>query len=186
MWPLEQKSMDIYLEVVRDTLKIEDYQNDKGQSLYIFYLKFHKPLGSEVDRNGWQNLVTNRVDVSKKDPFVVVMKKYKDGDITIKTCIVQEMWDIIMKNKDRWNGKDKVLSYEVIAKFEKHWEQLNQHEMRTYLYKFCIAVGPDINYMEGIKGIDIAKVYNKIQPAMIDVFKFDESNTKNDSGCFIM
>ena len=72
---------------------------------------------------------------------------------------------------------------EEVNNFNMDWMELNMFEQQVYLYKFCVDVGRDMSYMDGIEDADIVKIYNQLPAQMDDVFELNE--IKKDNGCII-
>lgn len=174
------------------TFKIEDYANDKGKALYLFFLKLHTPFQSDSKEEEKAETTEKKessseefpFDVNKKDPFGPIQKKYRAGDINVKRDILEEIWDIILGNTDDVDKPDKALSDSDVSKFNADWNKLNTMGQKVYLYKFCEKKGPDMDQMDIIQDIDVVDTYNELPAEMDDVFQLNKY--KQDNGCVIL
>ena len=144
-----------------------NYSNNDGIKLYLKCLDAMNLQQKEKEEQSGMH--TPGPNMIERDPFddEYTMKNwnlYNDDD---KVIVFQQTMKCIIKCENgryragtathEYTGKY-VLSENDINKIESCWQSLNYHDRKTYLLKFCIQIGPDMNRIKGWKEFDaIAK-----------------------------
>lgn len=176
----EEFVKDVDFKKEKGAFKIELYKSDNGKLLYLFYIRSMelKKIDISSSRDDTFDSSLPEPDPEQPDiippdpdPFIYFDKKWNNNvwKLNEKKKILEEVWDLILKNDDDKNKNNKILNKKVLDEIQSKWDKLDNLSKKVYLYKFCVLVGADINYMPGIKNMDMIKRYYRLDKSIDDI-----------------
>ena len=157
---------DIDFKMSKGVFKVEDYVHNNGRMLYIFFIRSMQIKNMDIPISN-----QDTVDITKPNPFAFAHEKWESSDWTLdgKKEILEVIWDLIFNNNDYEDEERNVLSEQTKEQLKSEWSNLNNLEKKVYLFKFCLLAGADVNYMAGLKDMDMIERYYNLDESVDDI-----------------
>ena len=204
MKPIMDQVKAVDRERKAEDFDMAPYQENKGKSLYIFYIKMFEIMEEEYDTKLAEPTNTLGSDEHHKSmemkPDVIpplgiqFMEAEKDEtsfDITKSDPFegVREEWGdwnheeqrgLLEEIFDLLLGNEDPKDEELLDDGKREyisqkWVELTRFEQKVYLLDFCLSVNQDLKNMNGINDIDLVELYKNSTTKMDDMFKYKRS-----------